>query len=802
MSSAVASEIIWSGGSSTNFETGANWIGGAAPADNPSTDTAFFTGTPTTNHPTLTVDRSIGGLRYGAIGGWTLEGAFRLAVGNALSVGGTTGVGIDASNLISGTNTITADTLYLSENQTWLVGTGGTLSIPGRARKDGDVRVTIGDATRGGTVILGDNVTPGADNAFLSATVNNGILLLNKASSNGDHALSSLRINGGTVKMTGSGGQQIYQGGDVDIELGGTLDLNGHAELINNLSSFDSTGGIVDNTSATAATLTIGEGRDRNFRGTIQNTGAPLGIVIINGATQKLSGANTFSGGVQIRSGTLKISGGDAGHNALGTGTVTIGDPANTGASATLQYNGGGETTLNNPINVAGNGTNTLTADDWNPTFTGLVTLSNSSLIISTTNPFGSTIRVNGGTAGVGNLITQAFTTHGGSRIEFNNGTVNHTGTITNNGTGSQATTFNSNIGANITGVIQNSDTSDLSLAGTNSFTAGITIKAGTVNVRGKALGDTDASNVGTITLGDVANTGKSATLNVNGAGVGVFQNNIQGAGNDPINVVGTGTRTVSVTDWNPVLSGPITLNSTNLRIISNNTAGSDLTLSGSLSGSGNLVIQSNAATQDFRNSRITLSGAVNFTGSLTNSGTGVAGTGASVDTLISGNIGSNVTGIIQNSPTSALILSGINSYQGGTTISAGRLQTLGTGNLGLGDVTISGGATLTLGNSNSLADTAVLSLANSSFINLDFGSNTEVIGSLLNLSNAQFIPIGIYSAADLNGNFGFGGSTFSGDGLIEITAIPEPSAISLLIGGLVLPGVLRLRRRNSKRNA
>src|SRR5205807_1842558 len=119
------------------------------------------------------------------------------------------------------------------------------------------------------------------------------------------------------------------------IEAGGTLDLNGHNEAINNLSDFDTAGGTV--TSAAPATLTLEEGRGREFKGVISGS-ISLVINITGGSNQKLSGANTFSGGVTIKSGLLKINGAFNNNDALGTGTLTIGDAANTGAAATLQY--------------------------------------------------------------------------------------------------------------------------------------------------------------------------------------------------------------------------------------------------------------------------------------------------------------------------------------------------------------------------------------------------------------------------------------------------------------------------------
>jgi hypothetical protein len=65
----------------------------------------------------------------------------------------------------------------------------------------------------------------------------------------------------------------------------------------------------------------------------------------------------------------------------------------------------------------------------------------------------------------------------------------------------------------------------------------------------------------------------------------------------------------------------------------------------------------------------ITKSGTANHTGTITNSGVGAA------TSVISAAIGANVTGVTQNSATSALTLSGANTYGGDTTISAGNTQ-------------------------------------------------------------------------------------------------------------------------------
>ncbi|OYV83364.1 MAG: hypothetical protein B7X04_04495, partial [Parcubacteria group bacterium 21-54-25] len=142
-------------------------------------------------------------------------------------------------------------------------------------------------------------------------------------------------------------------------------------------------------------------------------------------------------------------------------------------------------------------------------------------------------------------------------------------------------------------------------------------------------------------------------------------------------------------------ISGPITVNAAGTTLTNANASGSSLlTVSGGTTGAGNLILDNNSAIAD----GITISGAsVNNTGTVTNSGTGTG------STLISAVIGANVTGVTQNSATSALTLSGTNTYTGGTTISAGTLHIPGSiavstaGNLGntAAAVTITGGGIL-----------------------------------------------------------------------------------------------------------
>src|SRR5208282_4080230 len=116
------------------------------------------------------------------------------------------------------------------------------------------------------------------DNGSTGIIVNGGTVNLNKASNGGTHSAGGPGLtvnNGGLARITGTGGDQIYDAATVTLAAGGTFDLNGNSETIGVLTG---TGGTVDNTAAgTAATLTVGSslyGATSSFSGSIRNSGA------------------------------------------------------------------------------------------------------------------------------------------------------------------------------------------------------------------------------------------------------------------------------------------------------------------------------------------------------------------------------------------------------------------------------------------------------------------------------------------------------------------------------------------------
>jgi uncharacterized repeat protein (TIGR02543 family) len=175
-------------------------------------------------------------------------------------------------------------------------------------------------------------------------------------------------------------------------------------------------------------------------------------------------------------------------------------------------------------------------------------------------------------------------------------------------------------------------------------------------------------------------------------------------------------------------LSGMLTNSANGTTLI--NAGGGLLKVTGGTTGTGNLVLNNNSLTND----AITLSTTtVNHAGSITNSGTG------SGETLISAAIGANVTAVVQNSAISALNLSGVNTYSGDTTISAGTLVLSGAGSMAnTPNIWVASGAAFdvstpttayTLGSSQTLKATATGANATST-IKVASGKNLTLGGT------------------------------------------------------------------------
>ena len=208
-----------------------------------------------------------------------------------------------------------------------------------------------------------------------------------------------------------------------------------------------------------------------------------------------------------------------------------------------------------------------------------------------------------------------------------------------------------------------------LILSGNNSgLSGGMTIGLGTVKLgSANALGASE-SNV-TITSGAILDLNGTNYTNTNAlsvAGTGVITNSSATAGAYAGNVTLSAAASYVSTSGAISMSGTTNLNGFGLTLT---TGTGDITLSNNLSGTGGLTINPAGA------GNVTISGGINNAGSVVI--TPVTGGG---NTTLSGNIGSNVTGLTYgtNNTTgtaTTLLLNGTNTYTGTVTINAGTVK-------------------------------------------------------------------------------------------------------------------------------
>ncbi|WP_179215134.1 autotransporter-associated beta strand repeat-containing protein, partial [Achromobacter xylosoxidans] len=354
-----------------------------------------------------------------------------------------------------------------------------------------------------------------------------------------------------------------------------------------------------------------------------------------------------------------------------GTTGAILGDVANNGA---LTFNRSDVLTFpglisgSGAVNQIGTGTTILTADN---TYTGGTTISAGGLQLG-----------NGGTSGsiLGNVANDGLLAFNRSDTMTLAGQISGSGAVNQIGSGTTV------------------------LTGSNSYTGGTTIAAGTLQ-----LGDGGAS--GSI-LGDVANNG---ALAFNRSDVQTFPGLISGSGT--VNQIGTGTTILTA---NNTYTGGTTIAAGTLQLGNGGTTGAIL---GDVTNNGALTFN-RSDVQTFPG-LVSGSGVVNQIGAgttiLTADNTYTGGTTISAGTLqlgnggttgaILGNVANNGAltfnrsdvqtfpgqisggGVVNQIGTGTTILTANNTYTGGTTISAGTLQ-LGNGGASgaiLGDVANNG---------------------------------------------------------------------------------------------------------------
>ncbi|EAW3208080.1 autotransporter outer membrane beta-barrel domain-containing protein [Salmonella enterica] len=370
----------------------------------------------------------------------TLSGSNTYTGGTTINDGTLIATSVDA--LGSGDVTNNA-VLELNTGGDFINNIGGT----GRVEKSGDETLTLSGSNTytGGTLISGGTLVATNVEALGTGDVtDNAVLELNT----GGDFINNI---GGTGRVEKSGDDTLTLSGS-NSYTGGTLISSGTL-VATNVDALGS-GDVTDN-----ATLELNTG------GTFDNAISGSGQVVKSGdETLTLSGANSYTGGTLISSGTLVAN--DV--NALGTGDVTD--------NAVLELNTGGD--FDNAISGSGqvvkSGDETLTLSGAN-SYTGGTLISGGTLVATSVEALGS-----------GDVTDNAV-------LELNTG-----GTFDNAISGS--------------GQVVKSGDETLTLSGANSYTGGTLISGGTLV----------ASNVEALGSGDIDNY---ASLQLNASGQFVTAN-------------------------------------------------------------------------------------------------------------------------------------------------------------------------------------------------------------------------------------------------------------------------------------
>ncbi len=488
------------------------------------------------------------------------------------------------------------------------------------------------------------------------------------------------------------------------------LSLNGFNATIGSLAGGGTTGG---NVALGSNTLTIGTNNTSPaYSGSISGNG---GLIKIGNANQTLSGSSSFSGGLIIKAGTVT----SANANAFGSGTITLGDSANTGLAATLASNT--SVTMSNPITTAGNGTNTIYGSNNAPTFSGPITLG-TDLVLNAYgqngNPGGgqySNLTISGAIGGSGNLtLLEQITAGNGSTnasIKITN-SVNNSGTITNTGNNPGADTISGNIGGSVIGVVQNSAASTLTLSGSNTYSSGTTVSAGILKAGVASVAGVSGAfgNNSALTLANVAGSG--------------------------IDITGFNTQVGSITGGG-ISGGNVTLGAAKLTTGGDNT--SPAAYAGVISGTGG-VTKIGTGTQTFSGTNV-------YTGATTVSG-GTLTAGVASVASTSGAFGNNSALTLANVASTGINITGFNTQIGSIT---------GGGTTG-GNVTL-GAATLTTGGDNTTPAAYAGVISGTGGIT-KIGTGTQTLSGANTYTGATAVSggtlaAGVASIANTSGAFG-----------------------------------------------
>lgn len=552
------------------------------------------------------------------------------------------------------------------------------------------------------------------------------VVLLNSASASGAYTLTHAGITtdyGLKLDDAASVNLGTVTTNSLNLASGGLIKSTSTPTTISGsgyLTAGGTAAGTLDVNVASGSSLTISSVIENNAGtdGIYGNTGdGVVGLAKSNDGLLILSGTNTYTGNNFINAGTVQISseanlGALANDVALNGGTlnVTAGFIANSGKFFTVGATKTGTLDINASQTLTLATAGALSTGD---TYSLLHKAGSGTLLISAANTgFDGILSIDAGTVEVQNASALGDATNRAT-IDLNGGTLNiHSNTgisLPGNVVVTAASTIDVNhvtTGSALNQTIHSLTlgTSPLTISGGSSYT----LTATSVALTDDATINTTTANAlfGPVSgTGDLTKTG-AGTLTLNGAGTYDGATNVSG-----------GTLKLGIVTAIPDSSAVTVATGATL---DNNSLSPTF---GSLAGGGSVLLGSGTATVGGLNASTTFSGVISGTGGLIQDGTGT------------------------------LTLSGVNTYTGDTTISAGSIK---------------------LGASNALSDSTDVTIAAGA--TFDVNGQTDTIGSLAGFGNTSLGSGALTTGADgattaYTGNIsGSGSLTKTGSGTMTVS--------------------------------
>jgi autotransporter-associated beta strand protein len=631
------------------------------------------------------------------------DGGVVPSTGGSLTKTGTGTLILSGTNTYTGGTTINSGILSISSDANLgntsggLTFNGGTLQLTGGAANLASTRAITLNAG-GGTFDIGGGIT-----TFSQSFGGTGPVTF----TNGEVVLSAVNTYSGATTVTSTASLAANVAGALspnsDFTVDGTLVLEGFNNTIKSLSG----SGVVANAAiGIPATLTVAPSSGvTTFSGAlIDSLGDALSLAKTGAGTFILSGNNTYSGTTQVSGGTLAAGSTTAFSTTsaftvnatldLGGFSNTIGSLAGSGtvtnssATAATLTAGGNNISTNfsgNLIDGTGalgltkTGTDTLALTGAN-TYTGGTTISAGTLQLGDASNTGKIVGavVNNSVFNIVNADTTGITsiTNNGT-TGFFNGTSADSATITNN---SVLEFVNSSTAGSAT-ITTNSGGTTFIAVGANGGTARFILNGtGALDISALTTGGTIAGSIegnGNVFLGahNLAVGGNNLSTTFSGV---IQDGGVAGGTGGSLTKTGIGILTLTATN---TYTGGTTISGGTLQLAGAGTLGGT---TGTLGVSGGTL---DLGTTTQTTGALTLTGGAIQNGTLNSSAFGVqAGT---ISAALAG------AGDLTKTGTGTVVLSGINTYTGATTINGGVLEVDGAITSSSG-VTVNAGGTLT----------------------------------------------------------------------------------------------------------